>query len=144
MREKIRTSGSLKVIVYDEHNNIKDEHYYKNLVTQAGKAYLAARAVGNTIAVMNYMAVGSSNVAPLESQTALGSELGRVQLDDAASTHNTVAWIATFPAGIGTGTLREVGIFNSANGGSMMNKAQINIVKDVSDTIVITWNLDIL
>lgn len=144
MREKIRTSGSLTVVVYDEHNNIKDEHYYKNLVTQVGKSYLAARAVGNSAAIMNYMAVGSSNVAPLESQTSLGAELGRVLLDSATSTNNTIAWVATFPAGVGTGTLREVGIFNASSGGSMMNKAQINIVKDVSDTVVVTWNLDIL
>ncbi len=93
---------------------------------------------------MSHMAVGSSNVVPLESQTALGTELGRVALDSSLATSNTIAYVATFPAGVGTGTLREVGIFNSNSSGTMMNKAQINITKDVSDTIVITWNLDIL
>lgn len=144
MHEKIKTKGRLYIVVYDENNNIKNEYRYNNLVVQTGKAYLASRAVSNVSVIMSHMAVGSSNVAPLESQVELGSELGRVALDSSTATNNTIAWVATFPAGVGTGTLREVGIFNSANGGSMMNKAQINITKDTSDTIVITWNLDIL
>ncbi len=144
MKEKIRIKGSLDIVVYDEHNHIKDKHHYKNLVVAGGKSYLASRAVSNSTVIMSHMAVGSSNVVPLESQTALGTELGRVALDSSLATSNTIAYVATFPAGVGTGTLREVGIFNSNSSGTMMNKAQINITKDVSDTIVITWNLDIL
>ncbi len=144
MKEKLGIIGNLHVDVYDADMNLVRDYDYENLVVQGGKSYFASRAVGNTTALMSYMAVGSSDVAPLATQTELGTELGRVALDSATSTSNTIAYAATFPAGVGTGTLKEVGIFNSANNGLMMNKAQINIVKDVSDTIVITWNLDIL
>jgi hypothetical protein len=53
---------------------------------------------------MSHMAVGSSNTSATTSQTALGTELGRVVLDSTSRAANTVTYVATFPAGTGTGS----------------------------------------
>lgn len=142
--DSISVKGSLKIQKYNENFELQDERNINNLVVAVGKEVIAARLVGNTLAVFSHMAVGSSNTAVTTSQTALGSELGRVTLDSSSRTSNTIAYVATFPAGTGTGTLTEAGIFNSGATGNMLCRTNFNDVnKAAGDTIVITWNVTI-
>jgi hypothetical protein len=88
------------------------------------------------------MAVGSQNTAPVVGETALGSELGRVVLDSTNVTGNSISYVATFPAGTGTGALTEAGIFNAGTSGTLLCRTQFNAInKSSTDAIVITWNV---
>jgi hypothetical protein len=113
-------------------------------VVAVGKQVIAARLVGNTIAVPSHMAVGSDATAAATGQTALGGELGRVVLDSTTRVSNVLTYIATFPAGTGTGALTEAAILNAASTGNMLCRTTFSTVnKAAGDTIVITWNVTV-
>ena len=142
--ESVSIKGNLQVVLLDENGHQKDYRKVNNLVVAVGKDVIAARLLGNTLAVMSHMAVGSDNTAAATAQTALGGELGRVALDSAARTSNVLTYIATFPAGTGTGALTEAGILNDPASGNMLCRTTFSTVnKAAGDTIVITWNVTV-
>jgi hypothetical protein len=142
--ESINVKGNLEVVLFDESGKQKDYRKVNNLVVAVGKDVIAARLLGNTLAVMSHMAVGSSNTAAVTSQTALGGELGRVVLDSSTRSTNTITYVATFPAGTGTGSITEAGILNAASTGNMLCRTVFGVVTKASgDTIVITWNVTV-
>ena len=78
------------------------------------------------------------------SQTALGTELGRVALDSTTRATNTITYVATFPAGTGTGAITEAGILNAGATGNMLCRTVFGVVTKASgDTVVITWNVTV-
>lgn len=142
--ESINVRGNLEVILLDETGKQKDYRKVNNLVVAVGKDTIASRMVGNSIAIMSHMAVGTSNTAALTSQTALGGELGRVALDSTTRVSNTVTYVATFPAGTGTGAITEAGILNAASTGNMLCRTVFGVVtKAAGDTVIITWNVTV-
>jgi hypothetical protein len=144
LTESVFIQGNLEITLLDEAQQIKDQRKVKNLVVAVGKDVIAARLLGNTLAVMSHMAVGNSNVAPAVSQTTLSSELARVAIGSSSRASNTVTYSATFPAGVGTGALVEAGIFNAASTGNMLCRTSFSVVnKGASDTVVITWNVTV-
>jgi len=142
--ESINVKGNLEILLLDENGKQKDYRKVNNLVVAVGKDVIAARLLGNTVAVMSHMAVGTSNTAAATSQTALGGELGRVALDSSVRASNTITYVATFSAGTGTGALTEAGILNAGTSGNMLCRTVFGTVtKAGGDTIVITWNVTV-
>ena len=142
--ESVNVKGNLEVVLLDENGAQKDYRKVNNLVVAVGKDVIAARLLGNTLAVMSHMAVGTSSTAAATSQTALGGEIGRVALDSSVRSTNTITYVATFPAGTGTGSLAEAGILNAASTGNMLCRTTFSTVtKAAGDTIVITWNVTV-
>jgi hypothetical protein len=142
--DSVKVKGALQIEVFDESGKQKEQKTIDNLVVAAGKQVIAARLLGNTLPVFSHMSVGSSNTAALSSQTSLGAELARVSFDSTSRTTNALSFVATFPAGSGTGTITEAGIFNDGTSGNMLCRTNFNAVNKASgDTIVITWNVTI-
>ena len=142
--ELVNVKGNLEVILLDENGIQKDYRKVENLVVAVGKEVIAARLLGNTLAVMSHMAVGSDATAAATGQTALGAELGRVTFDSTARAANVNTYIATFPAGTGTGALTEAAIFNASSTGNMLCRTTFSVVNKASgDVVVITWNVTV-
>jgi len=142
--ELVNIKGNLEVILLDVNGIQKDYRKVENLVVAVGKEVIAARLLGNTLAVMSHMAVGSDSTAAATGQTALGAELGRVVLDSSARVSNVNTYIATFPAGTGTGALTEAAILNASSTGNMLCRTTFSTVNKASgDTVVITWNVTV-
>ena len=142
--ESVSIKGNLEVILLDEKGIQKDYRKIDNLVVAVGKQVIAARLIGNTIAIPSHMALGTDATAAATGQTALGGELGRVVLDSTARTTNVVTYVATFPAGTATGALTEAAILNASSTGNMLCRTTFSTVnKAVGDTIVITWNVTV-
>ena len=142
--ESVSIKGNLEVILLDEKGIQKDYRKIDNLVVAVGKQIIAARLVGNTIAIPSHMAVGSDATAAATGQTALGGELGRVVFDSTTRTTNVLTYVATFPAGTGTGALTEAAILNASSTGNMLCRTTFSTVnKAAGDTIVITWNVTV-
>ena len=142
--ESVNVKGNLEVILLDESGKQKDYRKVNNLVVAVGKDVIASRLVGNALAVMSHMAVGSSTTPAATSQTALGTELGRVALDSTTRATNTITYVATFPAGTGTGSITEAGILNAGSTGNMLCRTVFGVVTKASgDTVVITWNVTV-
>ena len=142
--ESVSLKGNLEVILLDQNGNQKDYRKIENVVVAVGKQIIAARLVGNTLAIPSHMAVGTDSTAAATGQTALGGELGRVVLDSTARVSNVLTYVATFPAGTGTGALTEAAILNASSTGNMLCRTTFSVVnKAVGDSIVITWNVTV-
>lgn len=142
--ESVVVKGKLKIELFDEDGKRKDERLVNNQVVHTGKTLIAARIAGELTAP-SHMAVGNANTAVNVSQTTLGSELGRVTFDTSARTLNTLTYTAIFPGGTGTGAITEAGIFNASSSGNMLCRTNFNVVnKDVTDILLITWQLTIV
>ena len=142
--ESVSLKGNLEVVLLDQNGIQKDYRKIENLVVAVGKQIIAARMVGNTIAIPSHMAVGTDATAAATGQTALGGELGRVVFDSTTRTSNVLTYIATFPAGTGTGALTEAAILNASSTGNMLCRTTFSVVNKASgDVIVITWNVTV-
>lgn len=146
INENINVVGALKVTVKDETTGqIKQQFEVPNLVVTSGKNYIASRTTGTAQAVMSHMGIGSGMVAPAAADTALGTQLARVALTSSTTTNNVTTYVASFPAGTGTGAVTEAGIFNAASAGTMLCRTTFSVInKGANDSITITWTVTIV
>ena len=142
--ETVNVTGRLKISRLNESGDELEVREVKNLIVAVGKNVITSRLVGNNTAIHSHMAVGTSNTAATTAQTALTTEIGRVALDSSTRSTNTITYVATFPAGTGTGSLTEAAILNASSTGDMLCRTNFNAVnKGAADVIVITWNVTI-
>lgn len=148
VNDSLKTKGVLQLTLIDEAGNIKS-HDTHNLVVSTGLAYIASRMKDATSGVMSHMAVGSGTTAAAAADTGLGSQLARVALDSTAivttnATGDSVQYVATFPAGTGTGAVTEAGILNASTAGTMLCRTVFPVInKGALDTLVITWKVTV-
>ena len=144
LHDTIKMTGDLKIVLTDENGQIKHEQEVKNLVVTVGKNLIASRLKDTTDAAMTHMAIGSGTTAAANGDTALGTQLGRVSLTSTTVTTNNVAYVATFPAGTGTGAVTEAGLFNASSGGTMLCRTVFSVInKGAADTLGITWTVTV-
>lgn len=129
----------------DKDGKIKEEVAVKNLVVTTGKQHIADQLSsspgGNA---MSHMAIGTGNTAAGASDTALQTELDRNALTSRTDSGAVVTYVADWAAGDGTGSITEVGVFNAASSGTMLNRAVFStITKGASDTLQISVALTI-
>lgn len=148
--DDIKATGKLRIQHYDEFGNIKEDRTVTNLVVTVGKQHIAARLAASPTppTAMSHMAVGTDATNLVVGNTILAAEglTARVVLTSGISSTNVVTYIATFPAGTGTGALVEAGIFNSTgkDAGAMLCRTTFNVItKEALDAITVTWTLTI-
>lgn len=144
--DAIKMTGNLKLVLTDEHGNVKQEEEIKNLVVTAGKGFIASRMKDATATAMTHMEVGTGTTAAAVGDTALQTAVAssRVTLTSTTVTTNNVAYVATFPAGTGTGALTEAGLFNASSSGTMLCRTVFSVInKGAADTLGITWTVTV-
>ena len=115
-----------------------------NLVVTAGKGYVASRMKDTTATAMSHMAIGSGSTAAAASDTALGNQLGRVALTSTTVSNAVVTYVASFPAGTGTGAVTEAAILNASSGGTMLCRTVFSVVnKGSQDSMTVTWTVTV-
>ena len=143
-QDSIKMTGDLKIVLTDENGQIKHEQEVKNLVVTVGKNFIASRMKDTTDTAMSHMAIGSGTTAAAVGDTALGNQLGRVSLTSTTVTTNNVAYVATFPAGTGTGAVTEAGLFNASSSGTLLCRTVFSVInKGAADTLGITWTVTV-
>lgn len=141
VKDQLGLKGELKITLTDKDGNVKNKQTVPNLVVNDGLYFITERMVGNTPAVMSHMAIGSGNTSAASGDTTL-TELGRVALNNATQSNNTVTYVATFPAGTGTGAVTEAGIFNDGTTGDMLCRTVFAVVnKAADDVMTINWTI---
>jgi len=144
--DAIKMTGNLKLVLTDENGNIKQEEEVKNLVVTVGKNYIASRMKDATATAMTHMEVGTSSTTAAVGDTALVAAVAssRVTLTSTTVTTNSVAYVASFPAGTGTGALTEAGIFNASSSGTLLCRTVFSVInKGAADTLGITWTVTV-
>lgn len=144
METNVKVTGRVKVQLFDESGQLKYEMEGPNAVVNTGDAFITSRMAGTSSAVMSHMAVGSNNAAVIGAQTTLGAETARVALASTTPSSNTIAYVATFGAGVGTGTIAEAGIFNAASVGTMLARTvSVSLTKGATDVLTVTWTITV-
>lgn len=143
MNENLKFKGELHVVLRDQDGVVKQEFTCPNLVVTAGLVFIASRMASGSATVMSHMAIGSSATAPTSGDTTLNTELGRVALTSATASTDHVTYVATFPAGTGTGTVNEAGLFNAGVAGTMLAHSLFaaTITKGAGDSLDVTWTV---
>lgn len=146
INDNLKLSGALSIVLTDKDGNVKDSREVKNLVVNAGLAFIISRMVGTSKAVMSHMALGAGTSAAAAGQTDLVSMLGsREPLDSTTITgtnNEKVQYIATFEPGDATGAVTEAGLFNAASAGDMLCRTVFPVVnKAADDQMAITWTI---
>ena len=139
VNDQLKMKGKLQIRLNDEVVQEID-----NIVVTAGKGYVASRMKDATATAMSHMAIGSGSTAAAASDTALGNQLGRVALPSTTVSAAVVTYVASFPAGTGTGAVTEAGILNAASGGTMLCRTVFSVVnKGASDSMTVTWTVTV-
>ena len=149
--ETTKATGKLNIVVRDENGKVKEDFTVPNLVVTTGLAFIAGRMkdTGGSHTIpdaMTHMAVGTDNTAAALSDTALGSEVtgARVLLTDTVINGADTVYTALFPAGTGTDSLTEAGIFNDSSAGTMLCRTVFAVInKGLADTMTVTWTITI-
>lgn len=143
-KDFLTAKGALSIVVKDSNGDLKQELNVTNLVVDTGLAYIASRMKDATATAMSHMAIGSGTNDPAAGDTALQTQLGRVALTSTTVTNNSVAYVASFPAGTGTGAVTEAGIFNASSGGTMLCRTEFAVInKAAGDSMTITWTVTV-
>ena len=146
LNEKLKMTGDVSLVLRGVDGQVKETREIKNLVVNAGLAYVISRMVGTAKAVMSHMALGSGTTAAAAGQTDLVSILGsREALDSttiAGSNNEQVVYVASFEAGDATGAVTEAGIFNASTAGDMLCRTVFAVVnKSANDSLTVTWTI---
>ena len=111
---------------------------------QLSKKYISSRMKDATATVMSHMAVGTGTTAAASGDTALETESARVALDSSTVTGASISYVATYPAGTGTGALTEAGILNASSAGTLLCRTLFSVInKGAADTMTVTWTITI-
>jgi hypothetical protein len=144
INDSIEVTGELKLTLTRPDGHVKHEVIIPNLVVTTGKNYIASRMKDASATAMSHMAIGTGSTAAAAGNTALGSEAGRVALTSTTVSTNNVAYVATFPAGTGTGAITEAGILNASSSGTLLCRTVFSVINKASaDTLGITWTVTV-
>lgn len=144
INDSIKVTGELKLTLTRPDGHVKHEVIIPNLVVTTGKNYIASRMKDASATAMSHMAIGTGSTSAAAGDTALGSEAGRVALTSTTVSTSNVAYVATFPAGTGTGAITEAGILNASSSGTLLCRTVFNVInKAAADTLGITWTVTV-
>lgn len=143
----VKATGSLTAIVYDD-DSMRNEiarFATPNRVMTVGRNQVRDAVFGDGITPPTRFALGTSNTAVADSQTALiGSEVWRdvFTAKTKANASIEIKYFLTSTTANGS-TLREAGLFNDATGGDMY--ARVVFTNDIEKTsaiaVLFVWTL---
>lgn len=146
VNDAIKITGDVKIDIIGADGTVTDTREIKNLVVTAGKTFIASRMVGVAATVMGFMELGTGTTAAAVGDTTLQTAIGssRVALTSGTASTNVVTYVASFPAGTGTGAVTEAGVFNDASAGTMLCRTVFSVVnKGAADAMSITWTITV-
>lgn len=98
------------------------------MITIAGKNFIANLIAEASNAAMSHMGIGTGSTAETLGDTTLQAEAARVAFASKTSSANVASYVATFPAGTGTGSITELGIFNASSNGIMLLRKTFGVI----------------
>lgn len=143
--------GQYHIVVKDKDGKIKHDVVIDNITTTAYHTviadYMTNASPSGTILV-DYIAVGTGTNTPAITDTQLQTENARKLQTSRTSSAGVAAVATAFAAGdVPTSTLKEVGLFAggtaTANTGTLVSRAAINLAVTATDAVFIDWRITI-
>jgi len=145
--DNLGMAGNFVAELFDKNGVLKDKREVHNTVTVLGHK-MAADQILESVAVdaPNWMEVGTGTGQDANDSTLATYISGsRTVLDSKTRGANAViTMVCTFPAGTGTGTITEAGVFNvvTQNTTDLILVSSFGaITKAAGDSLVVTWTL---
>jgi hypothetical protein len=141
--EQMKIDCNVKLILRDEHGNVKDVRDIHNTVPNVGLYAIMDQLLDSpAIAVPSHMEVGTGS----PTATKLGAYIAasRSVLTEKTRASAVITMKCMFAAGVGTGAITECGTFNTAtqDAGDMYCSASFAVInKSALDSLEIVWTL---
>lgn len=146
-KDSTKATGKVNVVVSDLNGKVKQDFTVSNLVVDTGLDHIAKALEANPApTAMSHMAVGTGTTAAAAADTTLETEAagGRVTLTSTTATDNSVAYVASYGAGVATAALTEAAILNASSAGTMLCRTVFPVInKGAADTMTVTWTVTI-
>ncbi len=150
LKQTFNIIGRADFVLTDGEGKVKDKWSVDNLITTAGKAYLAAwlAAASQADKFMKYMAIGTGVTPAAVGNTALETECAggsyARQISTITNATNTFIHAATFGAAVGTGAITECGTLSALTDGTLFSHLVFDPrQKDAADSLAITYTFTI-
>lgn len=141
MKDSIKLKGHVNAVLIDENGNKKQEVDFDNLVVDAGKDWIIDRIQANATATGSKVAIGTGVGAAAGGDTTLGTQTAAVEGTTSQPTSVTARSVATFGAGVGTGTITEYGLFADA---TLIGRiVSGSVPKAASDSLQVTYDVSV-
>jgi len=123
-----------------------DTRYVHNMIMDAGEDEVAKLIGGITASAFTYVAMGTDNTAPADSQTALIAEIstngGSRAADSSPTSSGNVLTINYLFTITGALAIVEAGLLNESSGGDMLARQIFDVINlTADDTIEIIWEI---
>jgi len=140
--DTVKTRGYIRVELGNNDRIIRS-HEQDNLIVDTGRDFFAKRIFQNSTELISFVALGTSQFNATVNDTTLVQEIGRQNIQFPEIEGNIISYVATFPEGIATGTIREVGLFTNSNAMVSRTILQDSYEKTENDFLNIFWNIQI-
>ena len=139
----VKIRGFVTAELRGPNGELKGQYRTENIVTNAGRQLIIDRLQAGTDAVADWMAIGTGTNAPAAANTALQTETARLKGDLTQPTAHTDRLVRAFAAGVGTGTIAEVGRLNDETTGVLLCRAAFDptIPKGADDSLTVTYDI---
>lgn len=146
LQDKVKLVGSIDFKLLDKHGNVIKRVLKDNLVVTTGLALMLSRLGGSGNA-LTHMGIGSGTTAPTLANTDLQTSIVRRVFDTPGGTlaGTSITFYCLFPAGTGTGTITEAGLFNAVAAGTMFSRIVFDpMTKSASLSLAASWTITAL
>jgi hypothetical protein len=140
----MKLRGKAKLIVRDIRTGlILEVREIDNLITTAGKNFIASVVNGEATLSNIYIAVGSGTTTPAVGDTTLEGEIGRLPITSKTRTNNQILYSTYFGSGDCNGTWNKIGIFNAQSGGTLISELLISpsLAKDTTKAVDVEYTI---
>lgn len=145
INETLKVKGDVSIALTKADGSVEQVDIH-NLVVSTGLNYIVSRMKDTTATAMSHMELGTGTTAAASADTTLQTAISgsRVALSSTTVSTNTITYVASFPAGTGTGAVTEAGIFNASSAGTMACRTVFPVVnKQSGDSMTVTWTITV-
>ena len=127
-------------------NGAIEDFSINNLIMDAGENEVAKLICGVAADPFDYIAIGTGDTAPADSQTELVAEIatngGARKQDSSTGVAANVATIDVTYDFTGELAIKEVGLFNKASAGDMLARQVFAVINvDDGDHLTVSWSI---
>lgn len=146
--KEVKMKGEWFIKLYGPDSELKQEISGFNVVTTAGKEFIAsffnsAVAAASTFTA-KYIAIGTDSTGEAIGNTALGAESARTTGTASYISGQIFQVKATFTTGVGTGAIVEYGLLSSSSVGTLVARdTEAVINKGANDTLTVVCQLTV-
>jgi hypothetical protein len=147
IQEELNVVGTVEIELLAANGTLKHKEIVSNLVMTAGKNLFVRKIINDTENIST-IAIGSGDTPATVSDTQLESELAsedvRFQFIDTQN-QNVLINLSTFAEGVGTGTIREVGLLSDSTPKKLLCRTVVStpFEKAATDYLNVSWKIKI-